>query len=81
MSAHTTKLSAPTGGKGMRWTGLGGMSVTQHKAIAVRKHKGPTSAEQIHGSPLLLAAPSPAGGKMIKFTRWSQWHQLPASGA
>lgn len=39
----------------------GGMSVTQHKAIAVRKHKGPTSAEQIHGSPLLLAALSSAG--------------------
>lgn len=45
----------------MRWTGLE-VSVTQHKAIAAGgKHKGPTSAEQIHGGPLLLAAPSAAG--------------------
>lgn len=61
VSAHTKNFSAPAGCKGMRWTRLP-MSVTQHKAIAARrKHKGPTSAEQIHGSPLLLAAPSPAG--------------------
>lgn len=44
----------------MRYLGLE-MSITQHRATAAgRKREDPTSAEQIHGSSLLLAAPCPA---------------------
>lgn len=62
VSSHrAVRVSASTGHTGMTRTGLE-VSVTQHRAMAAgRKHKVPTSADQIHNSSLLLAFLSSAG--------------------